>query len=368
MSQRASKGLRSLSLIRESASTTRVLNLPRVKERFGDQEEYGAKPLFKTRLNTCLLIKHTLRPGEEEFSIRPGLSCTKIVLPFSSGELDLGGAIIFVEERDFRKRLNALIGNEAKKDDIEEDIQLLEEISRLPSFDPFLLRERLKSIGRDIAACYFDVSEADADRMLSFVAEEVGKLIAMAFEGQAAEIGLSKKMAELLLSDGKAAALEPLRLTMRMTPDEYRHGVYAWKGFLYYKWQSEMFGPKLKQILPQILQIRVRGATSFDNEQIDLLRRQLAPGMSRGYQRVQKLLKDYDSAFDSMTRDGDPLIFRQFLLDAPNLFLELGQLCSVFSHIDSFWSFRFPPGKPMVTDVDDFMTILEEFCGCLQPI
>jgi hypothetical protein len=345
-----------------------VLNLPRVKERFGDQEDYNAKPLFRTRLNSCLLIKHTLRPGEADVIVRPGLSCTKIVIPFSAGELELGGASIYVEERDFRKRLSALIGNEAKKNDIEEDIHLLEEVSRLPSFDPFLLRERLKSIGRDVAACYFDVSEADADRMLSFVAEEVGKLIAMAFEGQAAEIGLSKKMAELLLSDGSAAALEPLRLTMRMTPEEYRHGVYAWKGFLYYKWQSEMFGPKLKQLIAQIMQIRIRGATAFDNEQIDLLRRQLTPGMARSYQRVQRLLQDYDSAFESMTRDGDPLIFRQFLLDAPKLFLELGQLCSVFSHIDSFWCFRFPPGKPLVIDVDDFMTVLEEFCGCLQPI
>ena len=79
-----------------------------------------------------------------------------------------------------------------RKRNIEDDIQPLEEISRLPPFDPFLLRQKLKSIGRDVAACYFDVSKADADRMLSFVAEEVGKLIAMAFEGQAAEIGLSK--------------------------------------------------------------------------------------------------------------------------------------------------------------------------------
>ena len=54
-------GRRDLSLIRASGSTARVLNLALIYERFGDTEEYSAKPLFKSkRLNRALILKHAV--------------------------------------------------------------------------------------------------------------------------------------------------------------------------------------------------------------------------------------------------------------------------------------------------------------------
>ena len=59
---RSKDGRRDLSLIRSSGSTARVLNLALVYERFGQTEEYSAKPMFKNpRLNRALILKHEER-------------------------------------------------------------------------------------------------------------------------------------------------------------------------------------------------------------------------------------------------------------------------------------------------------------------
>ena len=40
-----------------------------------------------------------------------------------------------------------------------------------------------------------------------------------------------------------------------------------------------------------------------------------------------------------------PKTFRDFLLRAPYMFLELGEKMGAISHIVSFWRYRFPPGR-----------------------
>ena len=39
-----------------------------------------------------------------------------------------------------------------------------------------------------------------------------------------------------------------------------------------------------------------------------------------------------------------PKTFRDFLLSAPHMFLELGEKLGAISHIVSFWRYRFPTG------------------------
>lgn len=76
---RNTDGRRDLSLIRASGSTARVLNLALVFERFGETEEYAAKPLFRNRrLNRALILKHVVRPQERELFKRPTTSATKV--------------------------------------------------------------------------------------------------------------------------------------------------------------------------------------------------------------------------------------------------------------------------------------------------
>ena len=50
-----------------------------------------------------------------------------------------------------------------------------------------------------------------------------------------------------------------------------------------------------------------------------------------------------------------------FLLNAPSMFLELGEKMGSMSHIASFWRYRFPDGAPKLADADELMSIFLDF-------
>src|SRR5688572_1346174 len=174
-------GLRDLSLIRESGSTARVLNLALIFERAGESEDFIERPLFRSaRLNRALILKHAVRPHERALFDSPEPHTTKIVFPYSSSELELGGTSVMMGERGFEQALRAAIGDDAESSVYEDDFDLLCILHDAPSFDPFLLREQLRRVGRAPARCFFDLSEADVGAMQNFVAEEIAPLIGLA--------------------------------------------------------------------------------------------------------------------------------------------------------------------------------------------
>jgi hypothetical protein len=361
---------RDLSLIRESGSTARVLNLALIHERSGTDEEYLARPLFKNkRLNKSVILKHAPRPEEQSAFQRPRLSCTKIIVPFASTDLRLGGVGILVDQIGFERAVRETMGGYRDDGDLNADIEVLRLLDSLPSFDPFLMRERLRQSGFEPARCYFDVSEADVSRMRAFVGSEIAQLVGLAFaNGGAGARELSAKLADKLMTDETAQALDPLRETLRLTGDQYREGVFAWKGFLYYKWLMKEFDPQLEQLKPAILGARVLRATADDKALIVAMRKRILSYLDAAAARVNGTLEEYGVAFAALS-NGQPGAFRDFLLRAPTMFIPIGEAVGVIRHIYSFWNFRFPQGHgvPML-EVDEALELFQEFDVTLEGI
>jgi hypothetical protein len=272
---RTKDGRRDLSLIRASGSTARVLNLALVYERFGQEEDYAAKPLFRNpRLNRALILKHVLRQHERELFTRPTTCATKVILPYAAAELALGGVSFMVNEQRFERLLRDAVGGYDDEAHFQSDAELLRVLAALPSFDPFLLRERLRHLGIDPARCYFDIAEADVARMRAFVGREIAQLINLAFATGGRDAGdLSNRMADKLMTDETAKSLDPLRQTLRLTGEEYVEGVFAWKGFLYYKWLMDEIRPQLNDFKPRFAALRVIGVDANERRDIAWTRR-----------------------------------------------------------------------------------------------
>ncbi|MGE0829072.1 MAG: hypothetical protein AB7O04_06950 [Hyphomonadaceae bacterium] len=357
-------------MVRESGATTRVLNLAVTHERFGQTEDYLQKPLFKNKkLNKALILKHTIRSQERDYLNNRGTTATKVVLPFAASDLKLGGASFFVGQSDFERQLRDLVGT-ADEGDFQTDVEVLKIIDELPSFDPFLLRERLRRHGHDPARCYFDLSEADTTRMRMFVEKEIGRLVELAFasQGGMAAPGLAARMAEKLMRDETAQSLEPLRATLQLTGDEYREGVFAWKGFLYYSWLTGEFAPRLATLARQIVSVAVTRATPDEKMQLAATRQKVVDLLGVASGRVRAGLRSYNDAYAEMT-NGKPAAFRDFLLRAPALFLSVGEAISVITHIESFWRFRFPKeAKTLSLDAEEAIEIFQEFEATLAGV
>lgn len=359
---RQKDGRRDLSLIRASGSTARVLNLCLAFERFGDTDDYKNKPLFKNpRLNRALILKHVVRPHERELFTRPTTTATKVILPYAAEALELGGVSFMINEIRFERLLKDAVGGYTTDADVIADAELLRVLAALPSFDPFLLRERLRVIGIDPARSYFDIAEADIARMRAFVGKEIAQLVSLAFATGGVDAGgLSQRLADKLMTDETAKTLDPLRETLRLSGEEYIEGVFAWKGFLYYKWLMDEIRPGLAEFKPRFAGLRISQASADKRRDLAETRRDILIKMELALGRVDETLLEYGVAFAALA-EGQPSAFRTFLLKAPSLFIPIGEAVGVIRHINSFWRFRFPDGATPMMEADEAIEVLHDF-------
>jgi hypothetical protein len=76
---------------------------------------------------------------------------------------------------------------------------------------------------------------------------------------------------------------------------------------------------------------------------------------------VRLTLKVYDEAYADLTQNSQPMAFRRFLLNAPNLFFELGERIGAVEHILSFWRFRFAPNAPKRISAEELVDLFVDF-------
>lgn len=353
----------SLLLLRESGSTARVLNLVSVRDRFRNDPEWSEKPLFASkRLNESMILKHSPRADERDLFPAGTGSVTKIILPFSVDDVGLGGQSIFVEAKGFKDLLVDLTGIGQHDERYQRDLSILEEIARLPSLDPYLLREKISRMDVNVARLYFDISEADMQRMRDHVTAEIQKLVKLAFASTSSNTSaMSQRLAGLLLEDETSDALKPLRATLHLSAKEYVEGMFGWKGFLYYKWRAGDIQRTLTPLAKEILTINITQLTTEDKVFLNGVRERIVNRLGIAAAEVRKALASYDSAYGTLVEEGNPAKFRNFLLSAPQMFVQTGEFLAALEHISSFWRFRFKPGKPKVLNIEEAYDLFQQF-------
>ena len=356
-------GHRSLAALAQSGSTARVLNLSAVASELGDDIEYLTKPFFETAiLNSSIVLKHGVRPYELSLFDAPPAIATKIIIPFDRRDLGLGGWSVFVSQRRWEEDLSAFVADAAT---LPRDVQVLKALDELPSLDPFLVREHLARRGFKVAPCYFVLSAADIERMRQLVTSEIQQLIERAFSG-AGTGDHTSKLVELLLTDEADARLEPLRKTLRLDGEAYREGIFAWKGFLYYKWVLIELREPLMGVRRRLRDLRPARAPGAElGTEIMRAKTRLARRITEAERSARHALDIYDDAYGRLVRQDDVMAFRDFLIGSPSMFLRLGEAVGGVSHVTSYWNYRFPPGAPINASASDLLDTLVEFEGSL---
>ncbi len=357
----ADRTVRSLVQLQNSASTARVLNLFRTAKRAGSDPEYATRPFFAhPLLNCCIIVKHRLRPTEAPLFDLPRSTATKIILPFDTSDLRSGGRSVFVGETRYDDVMRDVFG--ASLATGARDRVMLDMLDALPSLDPFLLREQIKRNGLEVAGCYFDLSEADLQNMFGYVQDQLRALVTMSFGDDGAFSAHAAKLVKKILSGQGDNDLEPLRLTLRLAPEEYQEGMFCWKGFLYYSWTLNQIYAKARRVEGELVALRPRGPqTAETRSYIDGAKARLSKSISVACERVRDTLSVYENAYEGLTSRGDPAAFRDFLLAAPAMFNDLGERLGAIQHIVTFWQFRFPPNERQLVSPDEMVDILQDF-------
>jgi hypothetical protein len=77
--------------------------------------------------------------------------------------------------------------------------------------------------------------------------------------------------------------------------------------------------------------------------------------------KIKMMLEVYNEAYSGLTNDGNPGGFRDFLLTAPAMFMSLGEQLGAVQHIVSYWTHKFPPGRPTIVSPPELMDFLLDF-------
>jgi hypothetical protein len=341
------------------ASTSRVLNLFKIARDNANNPEHADKPLFLSPIiNRAFIIKHRARADETYLFASPRSTATKIITPFDETDLRAGGRSLFVEQRGYREALRQMGAYRDEK--LERDFNVMRLLDAVPSLDPFLVREHLRNHEIDVSPSYFSISEGDQERMKRFVTGELSRLVAMAGGGPGTDS--SNRMVTAMLSSRVDEKLEPLRLTLGLTGNDFREGVFSWRGFLYYKWSMEKFWPDVMGVLREINSIKPHGPVTTEQKIfLASARRAIIEMVHDNGNHVTKTLAIYDSSFLELVAHQAPKTFRDFLLSAPYMFLDLGEKLGAISHIVSFWRYCFPVGGPTLIGAEELSAIFQDF-------
>jgi hypothetical protein len=342
-----------------AASTSRVLNLAHIAKVNQGNPEYAERPLFTSPIiNTAFIMKHRMRPDEAFLFASGRAMVTKIIAPFDPSDLRAGGRSILVDQRGFLETIKSFGNYNAGT--LDRDMKVLQLLHALPSLDPFLLREHLSNHKIDVAPCYFSISENDQLRMREFVTTELARLTKLLGGGESETS--AKRMVTALLSSDVAEELAPLRETLNLSGEDFRQGVFSWRGFLYYKWSMAKFWPDVMGVLRKIKEIQPHGAVGLQvHRELDAARNAIIMRVRDSGQDVSRILAVYDKSFSDMVAQQAPKAFRDFLLAAPYTFLEMGEKMGAISHIVGFWGYRFPANKPAIVDAEELAVIFQDF-------
>jgi hypothetical protein len=147
----------------------RILNLIQFEKNLGQESRAEASPTPVERrkgparffandiLNRAIYLKHNLRQAETVLFDSHNHVETKVFIPFEHDRLEIGGQSFFIGEIAYDEILATLLQLDTASPDpkTQRDLKVLNILRTVPSFDPFILRERLRLAGVKIDRRYF---------------------------------------------------------------------------------------------------------------------------------------------------------------------------------------------------------------------
>ena len=354
--------IRNLEGLKATGDSSRVLNLVSVWTQSGHLPEYYENPLFENRrLNRALILKHRLRNNEQDLFENPNLVGTKIVLPIDDRDWKLGGRFEFVGQKDYLTVLANTFGESIIYS--ARDREILDIMAGSPSLDPFLLKETLAKNSVIVSPCYFEISKPDGQAMNAFLKNEISKLVKH-LNLSSDNINIyTERLVNKIMSGRVDDGLEHLRMAINLPEEDFSDGIFSWRGFLYYKWTHGNISKKMVPVMNSIMSLKPFGLMSESKKrQIKNSKIVLRKNIIDTINEVRETLSIYDESYRSLVVGNNPIIFRDFLISAPSLFIKLGYQLGMMNYICNFWNFRFDPRQATKSmDADELTDLLAEF-------
>ena len=315
----------------------------------------AATPFFKNKqFNNMVLIKDTIPESDDRSKIKA--IGTKLYFPFNEKDIYEGGRTIFAHDKHLEQALAETFGQGAlSKESLAYDLRAISVLDRLPSLDPFLLKDAFLNEGMTVNEGYFDVGQEVWTQIQTFILQRFEPVVSAAFPDALASDERAQALIEKIWEARDLDALAPLIAAFRIPRSEALEIFSAWKGVNFYSFQREKSKQKLIDMITWLkdLTLPVVAVSATERNEIKAQLELARTQVKNEWQKIDGILRDYQIGYDKMFRDKTSSSeFVAFLKNSSKLYNQLGYSLGKTGQASYCWdvmSKRFP-GRKMAWD------------------
>ncbi|MBM3535904.1 MAG: hypothetical protein FJX60_23070 [Alphaproteobacteria bacterium] len=326
-------------------------------------------------LNKAVIIK-VVDPAQARDKPLPGrvqtrAIKTKVHLSFDDEDITKGGAAVQFDHPDREQALADLAGlNRGLGEDVfKRDMGILEAMAKLPSLDPFLLKDRLMAYSAEVDPSYFAISPAEWDRISRRIRVKIRPMVLMAAQGQADVEGKVQLLLDKLWDSHGLEEFAPFFRAMNLPVDKTAEIMQAWKGITFYEIEYGELTPKVQQFGLWIKDGSqpIDTIHRTDRATVDKLRESIRSKVKRNLADIATILSDYQDSYDELFvhRKGAQK-FGGFLGRSSQNFNNLGACLNEVSHAFLVWnemSSRYKNRQMKGANLIEMFEVLDDIFG-----
>jgi hypothetical protein len=328
-----------------NSGSGRALNCIRIAEAIQASTDENEGPLlFQTPiLNRCVLIKDVYRARNRAGDLIHASVKTKLYLPFNPKRVEEGGQSVFFDTAEFHNAMQSLVDTEDdhRRGMLVTDTETLRVLDSIPSFAPFLLKDRLARASITVNNRYHELPIAEWQQTYAYVQQRFRKILMAVVPGSEAEDSptLDKLLSRIWeLKD--PLALDLLATSFGLPRDRSAELFYNWKGVLFFAYQQVQAREKIAEFMGWFNSVNAKPALLPEPRDMEA-RAQLLALQKQAEKIIRNIadqLNTYEAAFDALFVTGTGAdAFRNFLLNSNKYFQSVGLDLGCLVHAAEVW-------------------------------
>lgn len=343
----------------------RVFNCNEMTQRVLAKEP-SAKPFFHTKqLNTTILVKDTT-PEDDRRGGAPPVG-TKLYFPFNDTNIYEGGRTIFIHDKHLESAIIGQYGEGAvTKEGLRGDLEILHLLDKLPSLDPFLLKDIFLRNKITVNDNYFEVSQEAWNNIELFMLQKFEPLVRAAFPDVQESDDKARQLIDKMWEGRDIAALQPLIDAFRLPQGEALDIFSSWRGIVYYSYQYQIDQPHLIDMIKWFKEHEVApgGVPTVEVREMQGMMTGVRDQIRVEWQKIEDIVREYQDSYDKMFKHKTSTSgFLNFLRNSNKTYWEIGNSLGRINHAIYCWdvmSSRFKERKLPWPNLQETMRTLSK--------
>ena len=302
-----------------------------------DKDDAALPLLFQhAGLNRFIFIKDIVLDWQDDDG--PGTArpvATKAYWPFDTHAPGNGGESIFAFDPDYIDVLQSKAGQFGN--DWRRDRLVLGVLQDLPSFDPFLIKDRIDQLGIEVDPRYFTISDDEWRQVRDHLRERLEPWVTIAYGRQCPSFSKSDLVIDRIWLAKDESHFFPLKKLLRLSAKDCGPLLDAWKGIAYFHFRYDQQLPRIRGLAEWLgtAATMVDGSSCLSYGELQDIVKPLRSQYRRCWGEAMAVFDEYNQACQKVYRYRDPGDFIHFLHQANHHFWTLGRhLSRLYDAVD----------------------------------